>query len=146
MVDATAVEQCMRASRVLVGIAVRSIEASPDPLTVVQHRCLVLLEEYGALPVGFIAAELGVNQSNASRLCDRLERAGLVERRRAPDDGRSVTVHITTEGIRALARVADLRRYEIHEVLSGMNARDVRDLNRALAAFTAAAHHPGPES
>src|SRR3954471_8032566 len=94
-VDDQLVEGFVTASRALVGIAVRSIEAAAVPVTVPQHRVLVLLAAQGPMAVGDIAELAGVNQSNASRLCDRLQRLGLVSRQRASDDGRAVQVSLT---------------------------------------------------
>src|SRR4051794_25988379 len=70
------------ASRALVAIAIRSIEAAPVAVPVPQHRVLVLLAANGPQAIGTLAQQLGVNPSNATRVCDRLERLDLV--RRAP--------------------------------------------------------------
>ena len=88
-------------SRALLGISVRSVAAAPVPLTVPQHRLLVMVSADGPRRVGTLAQDLGVNQSNASRLVDRLVAQGLV--RRAPDleDGRATVVELTGAGRRA---------------------------------------------
>src|SRR3954447_594042 len=83
------------ASRALVGIAIRSIEAAPVAVTVVQHRVLVLLAADGPQAIGSLAQQLGVNPSNATRICDRLQRLELVHRTRPAHDGRAVHVTIT---------------------------------------------------
>src|SRR5690349_5239832 len=100
------------ASRALIGLAVRSIEAAPFDVTVVQHRVLVLLATAGELSIGALAEQLGVNQSSVSRLCDRLERMQLTERIPSPDDGRAVCVRITRKGRRVVRTVHQLRRDE----------------------------------
>ena len=50
-----------------------------------------------------IEAQLLLAQHNVSRLVDRLERAGLVERRPVAEDGRGQLVMITLERSRSLA-------------------------------------------
>ncbi len=49
--------------------------------------------------------EILLAQYNLSRLIDRLERAGLVERRPCPEDGRGQIVHITASGRRMVKRM-----------------------------------------
>ena len=77
----------LTASRALMGISLRSMAAAPVPLTVPQHRLLVLLSGDGARRVGALAEDLGVNQSNASRLVDRLVALELVRKVRDPEAG-----------------------------------------------------------
>jgi len=128
------------ASRALVGIAVRSIESAPTRVTVPQHRVLVLLGAEGGLTVGDIAEMAGVNQSNASRLCDRLQKLGLVQRRGAPEDGRVVRVSLTRAGKEVLDVVTEHRRREVAAVLDRVPARRAKSIIAALRTFNDAAH------
>lgn len=128
------------ASRALVGIAVRSVDAAPVDITVTQHRVLVLLASRGGLTISEIAAELAVNRSNASRHCDRLQRLGLVARRRSEEDGRVVCVVLTPEGSTVVDAVTRARRAEILAVLERMDDVDPRAIIGALQAFNDAAH------
>jgi DNA-binding MarR family transcriptional regulator len=57
------------------------------------------------LPVGAVADGLLNRASDVTRLVDRLERAGLVERLPNPADRRSVLVRATAEGQRVFAAV-----------------------------------------
>jgi DNA-binding MarR family transcriptional regulator len=61
---------------------------------------LKVLDRRGARRMSALAEELGVAQSTATRLVEPLVAEGLVERRRAPDDGRAVEVALTAEGSR----------------------------------------------
>lgn len=138
--EADAAEAFITASRALVGIAIRSISAAPVEITLPQHRVLVLLAAGGATSIGEIAEQLGIDQSNASRLCDRLQRLGLVVRRRSSTDGRAVDVHLTSSGTSLLKAVSSLRRAEVQRVLSSMPEPEVEAAMRALTAFSRAAH------
>ena len=139
-------EAFVAASRALVGIAVRSVAASEVPLTVPQHRVLGLLATEGDLTVGEVATLLGVNQSNASRICDRLQRLGLVSRERAVEDGRVVLVRLAPAGQRAVDAVTALRRAEVGTVLEQVSLEDARGAVAALEAFSAAARAHDDES
>jgi DNA-binding MarR family transcriptional regulator len=128
------------ASRALVAIAVRSVGAAPVEITLPQHRVLVLLAAHGEQAVGVLAEQLGVNASNASRVCDRLQRLGLVTRRRSTADARSVGVALTEQGVEVLRVVGDNRREEVRRVLGTMELADSRATVDALRRFNDAAH------
>ena len=129
----------LTASRALIGLAVRSIEAAPVDVTVAQHRVLVLLAARGDLTIGDLADGLGVNPSNATRYCDRLQRLGLVDRARSVEDGRMVEVGLTQEGWGLIAAVTERRRQEVDRVLDRMTRPDVIRVVAALRAFNRAA-------
>jgi DNA-binding MarR family transcriptional regulator len=130
------------ASRVLVGVAVRSIEAADPPVTPTQHRLLVILASRGPQLVGELAGALSINSSNATRHCDRLERKGLIERRPSAHDGRAVQVSISSSGRELLAAVTRTRRGEIARILDALPTETRRATLTALNAFNAAAHEP----
>ena len=77
----------LEVSRLLMGVTLRAVAAAPVPLTVPQHRVLVAVSTEGPMRVGALADDLGVNQSNASRIVDRLEGQGLVRREADEEDG-----------------------------------------------------------
>src|ERR1700756_5467603 len=79
------IDAVLRASRALVGIAAASMGAVDDDVTVAQSRVWGGVEAKVRLTRGAVAAGLGVNPSNASRICDRLIRAGLLDRQDSPD-------------------------------------------------------------
>ena len=128
------------ASRALVGIAIRSIEAAPVEVTVVQHRVLVLLAAEGPQAIGTLAQQLGVNPSNATRVCDRLQRLGLVRRTRPPHDGRAVHVTITPAGRRLVDAVSQHRRRAVAAVLEQLSPEQVDTVVSAMTEFNRAAH------
>src|SRR4051794_20060630 len=136
------VDALLAASRALVGISVRTVDEAPVDVTVTQHRVLLLLEARGHLSVNEVADLLGVNQSNASRHCARLETLGLVHRSRALHDGRAIEVTLTPTGQRQVEAVRSARRREIESVLGRMSLPDARATVAALEAFTSAVGEP----
>ena len=68
----------LRASRALVAVAARSIAQAGDSVTLPQYRALVALAARGPQRVTDLAEELGVHPSSATRMCDRLVKAGFV--------------------------------------------------------------------
>jgi DNA-binding MarR family transcriptional regulator len=61
-------------------------------------RVLIALYQRGDQPLGALADLTSINVSTLSRLVGRIEDRGLVERRKGPDDARSVIVALTAEG------------------------------------------------
>jgi DNA-binding MarR family transcriptional regulator len=72
------------------------------PLT--SYEVLMYLADAGGrLRMGELADRLLLSRSGITRLVDRLERQGLVERERCVDDGRGFNAHLTEAGRRKLA-------------------------------------------
>lgn len=130
----------MTASRALMGMSLRSVAAAPVPLTVPQHRLLVLVSADGPRRIGALADDLGVNQSNASRLVARLAEQGLVQRVTDPTDRRASVVEATTAGLRVLDAVTEHRLRELRAVVGAMPPKTWRPAVQVLRAFNAAAH------
>ena len=83
----------------------------PHGLTFPRYEALVLLtfSSAGALPLGKMGERLQVHPTSVTSIVDRLERAGLVQRRRHPEDGRAVLAAITEAGREVVqAATADL--------------------------------------
>ncbi len=136
------VEAVLWALRALVGIAAASIAEVDDVVTVPQLRVLVMLQTRGSMNLAAVAGALKVNPSNASRACDRLSKAGLVDRRDAPTDRRNVTLSLTEAGRQLVDKVMRHRRAAITRVLRKMPAQQRERLTEDLSAFAAAAGEP----
>ena len=133
------VEATMLAARALVAISARSLAALDDVVTPPQLRVLVMIASRGPLNLGAVARGLGVHPSNATRACDRLVLAGLLDRRDDPADRRNVALRLTATG-RALGDdVMDRRRHAIAEVLERMPALARAALVPVLVSFAQAA-------
>lgn len=73
-------------------------------LALTAYEVLMYLGEAGdgKLRMGELADRLLLSRSGITRLVDRLERQGLVERRRCSDDGRGLDAALTAAGRRKL--------------------------------------------
>jgi DNA-binding MarR family transcriptional regulator len=130
----------LTASRALLGISVRSVAAASVTLTVPQHRLLVLVSADGPRRTGTFAEDLGVNQSNASRLVDRLVERGLVRRADNPEDTHASLVELTDAGRAVLDAVNELGLGELRKIVAQMSAGSRRTAAAALRDFNDAAH------
>lgn len=105
-------------------------------LTATQYNALRILRGAGkdGLPCGEIAARMITKDSDITRLLDRLEKRGLVGRRRDSDDRRVVLTRITADGLRLLAGL-DQPVVETHaRLLSHLGPRRLRQLAELLEA------------
>jgi DNA-binding MarR family transcriptional regulator len=129
----------MVASRALVGVAARSLAETEETVTLVQYRALVLLAARGETNVGALAEALAVHQSTATRLCDRLVKRGLVERRSPPESRREVLVSLTRAGHALLGSVTAKRQAEIDGIMARLSAKQRAAVADAFVAFADAA-------
>jgi DNA-binding MarR family transcriptional regulator len=133
------VEALLALAPPLVGIGLRSVQAAGDGVTMPQYRVLVLLSDNGALSIGSIALELGVNPSNATRVCDRLERLGLITRASSARVRRTVLVDVTASGRRVVSAVTAHRRRELAAVVAGLKRSSSGTVARAIDEVATAA-------
>ena len=82
----------------------------PLELTFARYEVLMLLSfsTTGSLPITKMGDRLLVHPTGITRLVDKLEAQGFVERRQHPDDRRSVLVAITAEGRRVAEDATDV--------------------------------------
>ncbi|MFF4586494.1 MarR family winged helix-turn-helix transcriptional regulator [Streptomyces sp. NPDC001388] len=82
-----------------------------------------------------LAEHLGIGVPTASRLCDRLEAAGLLERTVQPRNRREVQLVVTAYGRRVLADVTERRVRRLAAVFAGMSQAQRTALEQGLYAF-----------
>lgn len=141
------VEPLVSASRVITAAVVASLADADAAVTVPGLRVLVILDAHGPLNLSDLADTLGVNPSNASRACDRLAEAGLLQRSANVDDRRQVTLSLTPAGRTLMDRLMDRRREILGAVVEEMTEADRTRLMSGLRAFNAAAEAAsGPEA
>jgi DNA-binding MarR family transcriptional regulator len=108
----------------------------PFGLTFARYEVLRLLafSRRGVLPVGRVGERLQVHPASVTNAVQRLEDAGLVERRANPDDGRSVLAAITPAGRELVERCTDVLNREVFErvPLAARERTEVVDGLRAL--------------
>ena len=85
--------------------------------------------EHGRLRMADLAERAVVSRSNVTRLADRLEKAGLVERAHCPVDGRGTVCAITARGRALRARMWTIYRRQIDALFGQhLGAREAEDV------------------
>ncbi|MFC8516525.1 MarR family winged helix-turn-helix transcriptional regulator [Streptomyces sp. NPDC057257] len=113
-------------------------QAATLRLSVHQLRALRALDAEPGLNLTGLAERLETGLPTASRLCDRLEAAGLMERALHPRKRREVRLSLTRHGRRALDDVAVSRTHALAAVLGAMKPAERNALRRGMRAFLAA--------
>ncbi len=91
---------------------------------------------YALTPTALYEATMVSSGGMTNRL-DRLERAGLVERRPNPNDRRGTIVALSDRGLELIDRAVEAHLENEHRVLSGLNAEEKQQLNVLLAKLLA---------
>ncbi|GAA2927304.1 MarR family winged helix-turn-helix transcriptional regulator [Streptomyces enissocaesilis] len=118
----------------------RGQEAVPSgPISPSQLRALTVLEGQDGVNLRALGEALGSRPSSVSRLCDRLEAAGLVERLPSATSRREVEVRMSRRGRDLLAEFRAFRVREIEAVLREIAPGELAALAEGLVAFRAAA-------
>jgi DNA-binding MarR family transcriptional regulator len=140
--DTAQLDALLRAARAFSGIVAASLAQVDDQVTPQQLRVLVVVATHRPANASTISDALDLHPSSATRLCDRLVGAGLLDRRSDPDDRRQVTLRLTDSGLRLLGVVMEHRRRRLTEVLRGLTKDQRRDLERCLTLFSDAVGEP----
>jgi len=95
---------------------------------------LSILAEPGDWTVRGLAVTLGAPDSTVSSALDRLEKRGLVARRRRTSDRRVMRVELTPDGQALTARLRAGQMENSRDMLARLTPRDRADLVRLVAA------------
>ncbi|MFB9688671.1 MarR family transcriptional regulator [Amycolatopsis plumensis] len=115
-------------------------DASPRPLSVSQVRAVVALDRYEGLNLRTLAELLGSTPPLASRLCDRLEAVGFIERLPHSQNRRELALRLSDSGRAYLQDLRARRRESLHTVLAALTTEERDALASGLRAFQAAAN------
>jgi DNA-binding MarR family transcriptional regulator len=99
----------------------------------------------GELTVGRLAAQLGVDQSRASRMVQSAIKAGYLQRVASQIDGRSMRIELTAAARSIAERARRFRTAYFARLVSDWPDRDCHELARLLTAFTAALSQADPD-
>jgi DNA-binding MarR family transcriptional regulator len=117
---------------VLIEACERAVEELEPSVPPAQMRALLTIDRAGSLNLSRLADALGASASAASRLCDRMQTAGLLTRDRAAASRREIVLLPTESGRRLAAWVRDRRRAALRDVMQTMSPDGRQALARSL--------------
>jgi DNA-binding MarR family transcriptional regulator len=114
------VEVLQATTRVLTGVALRSLEVLDRAVTLPQFRMLAVLADLGCARSARVARTLGLDASTVTRLADRLVAAGHVSRGTDSRHRSVVTLELTASGHQLVAEVRNWRQRELARMIGGL--------------------------
>lgn len=91
--------------------------AAAEDLTPQQYQALLAIRGSVDPPnVALLAERLCLKHNSVVELIQRLEKSGLIRKKPSPDDGRSVVVELTAEGLTRLDRLAVSHTAELRHI------------------------------
>jgi DNA-binding MarR family transcriptional regulator len=138
-IDLATVGVLQAATRMLAGVALRSLEAPGAAVTLPQFRLLAVLARLGRVPSGQAARALGLDRSTVTRLADRLVAAGHVVRGTDPRHRGVVTLELTASGRDLVAAAEAWRRRELARIMGRLSPGDQAAVTASLRLLVDAA-------
>jgi DNA-binding MarR family transcriptional regulator len=109
-----------------------------------QTAALATIERHGPLGPSELAQLERIAKPTATRVVNRLERAGLIERTRDPLDGRCSILTATAAGTEMLREIRARKTAYFARRLDELDDEDVAALERAVAALERMLEHDHP--
>jgi len=106
-------------------------------LTLAQVRVLRWLAKQPR-SLGQLGADLALAPPSMTRLVDRLQERGLIQRRRDDEDRRKVVATLTSEGRRLVSAIPFLEGTPIRKAVERMTVADRKRIADAMHEFNAA--------
>ena len=133
------VEALQAATRVLAGVALRSLDVLDGVITLAQFRMLAVLAGLGRARSARVARALGLDASTVTRLADRLVAAGHVERGSDPRHRSVVTLELTSSGQSLVSAVSGWRQRELSRIVAALPPATRAQLTGVLGQLVTAA-------
>jgi DNA-binding MarR family transcriptional regulator len=132
----------LAASRSLVAISAQSIASVADEVDLVPFRILVVIASREACSLNEIVDAVNLHVSTASRTCERMAAAGLLNRTGSAVDRRNLELTLTHRGRALVGQVMRRRRMALALVLDRLSPRKQRRLAVAMRDLAEAAGEP----
>jgi DNA-binding MarR family transcriptional regulator len=127
------------ATRVLAGVALRSLGVLGGAVSLPQFRLLNVLSDIGCARSAIVARGLGLDASTVTRLADRMVAAGHVRRGTEAGNRSVVTLELTASGRDLVTQVTARRRQELTRILEQLAPGERDALTTTLRRLVEAA-------
>ncbi|MFD0052471.1 MarR family winged helix-turn-helix transcriptional regulator [Streptomyces sp. NPDC127168] len=145
--DAAADRTCHEAIRSAGGItelldvlwehARNATDGGTTPTSTSQLRLMYLADRADGIRMRTVCQLLASAPSTVTRMCDRLQAIGFLERLPCPGNGREIVLRLTPAGTRHLLRIREQRDRVLHRAIGNMPSAERLALAAGLAALRA---------
>jgi len=111
-------------------------------VTAAQFKVLIIVTQYQVDTPAELCRYLGLDSGSMTRMLDRLEHKGLVQRQRRPDDRRQVRLVLTEEGQRLADRLPQIGAAAMNDLVGALELDELRTLEGLLAKLLLKAGDP----
>ncbi|WUI02764.1 MarR family winged helix-turn-helix transcriptional regulator [Spirillospora sp. NBC_00431] len=136
----------MQAADYLSRLWAQSREGAEPSISSPQFDCLLAIDRRAGPTINELAEALAAAPSSVSRLCDRLQAAGLVERETPDVDRRKTTLVLTRHGRQLLHQVVHRRQRDLAALMSQMSVAGRAALLRGLSDLQAICDGTSPKA
>lgn len=112
-----------------------STRPGPGPSSTSQLRIMYLVDREDGVRMRTVCERLASAAPTVTRMCDRLQAMGFLERLPCPDNGREITLRLTLQGSRYLQHVRERRDSTLHQAIASMPAAERLALATGLAGL-----------
>ncbi|MEM7192345.1 MAG: MarR family transcriptional regulator [Pseudomonadota bacterium] len=113
-------------------------EAKKGGLTPRQYAVLTAVSLEEGLPQAELVARTGIDRSTLADIVARLLSRGLIQRKRAKEDGRAYAIKLSAKGTRALSKAQPAASAADSRLLSGMSATKRNEFLKTLSLIVGA--------
>ncbi|WP_459205849.1 MarR family winged helix-turn-helix transcriptional regulator [Pseudomonas sp. MLB6B] len=113
-----------------------------EGVTAAQFKVLVIVTQLALDTPAEMCRCLGLDSGSMTRMLDRLEQKGLIQRQRCPRDRRQVRLVLTVEGQRLADRLPEVGAKAMNELVGVLEAEELSTLEHLLAKILLAAGDP----
>ena len=104
-------------------------------LTLAEWRLLAIATSIGPCTASEIGQAGEIDRAEISRALRKLEPAGLIKRKQAPDHGKRLIITPTAKGQKLADKVKAERRRFFESIMSGLSREERSELDRQLLAM-----------
>ncbi|MBT2899237.1 MarR family transcriptional regulator [Streptomyces sp. McG3] len=105
------------------------------PSSTSQLRLMYVVDREDGIRMRTVCQRLASAPPTVTRMCDRLQAIGFLERMASPDNGREITLQLTPSGKAHLQRIRDQRDTMLHQAINNMTPAERSALATGLAGL-----------
>lgn len=111
-------------------------------VTAAQFKVLIIVTQYQIDTPAELCRSLGLDSGSMTRMLDRLEQKGLLQRQRCPQDRRQVRLALTADGQLLADRLPQVGAAAMNELVGGLQPEELQTLEALLSKVLLQAGDP----
>ena len=114
----------------------------PHGITAAQFKVLIIMAQFGVDTPAELCRNLSLDSGSMTRMLDRLEQKGLLDRKRSALDRRQVQLVLTDDGQRLADRLPHIGAEALNQLAGALEPDELQTLEKLLKKMLIAAGDP----